>query len=376
MPILSLPSPLTSLFRREQLGWIGIDVGSAALKIAQIERRSGKTVIAASALVENPYPNDWMSEAQDLSWIRRALQENLLEFHRLGSAPAACVLSPSATEIRAIELPGGSDDELRAMAEEELKTSFPERADDLQFDLWEAPTPGAEANSATATLNALVTSRKLTERVASEIAACGLDCRVLDGQPWSATRAAQLALQGERAQTSVAILDWGCTTAQLTVARQGKPLFTRSMRDCGLSGVVNSISQGLSISAADVPHLLSTYGLPAPGAAAGEQQRLRQLLGDMLADSLKRLVDELTKTLQYLKLQWAAHAPEHLLLIGGGAAIRNVDANLKEALEMPVETWRLPGDSNGNEQLNEQLGDVPPQLLANAVALSGLAWQS
>lgn len=372
MPILSLTKPLTGLFRREKCGWIGIDVGSASLKIAQVESRAGELVIAASALVENPHSADWASGAQDLSWIGRAIREDFLEFYRLKTAPAACVLSPAVTEVRAIELPAGTDDELRAMAEEELKTSFPERADDLQFDLWDAPVPGTDPAAGTATFSALVTSRGLTERVAAEIASCGLDCRVLDGQPWTASRAAQLLLQTERRQSTIAILDWGHLTAQLIVMRQGQPLFARAMRDCGLGGVVSSISQHLNIPAADVPHLLSVYGLPGAGTEVNGQQRLRQLLGDLLADSLKKLVDELAKTLQYLKLQWAAQAPEYLVLIGGGAAIRNIEVHLSESLEMSVETWRLPGASPAGEQF----GQVPPPMLANAVALSILAWSS
>jgi Tfp pilus assembly PilM family ATPase len=135
---------------------------------------------------------------------------------------------------------------------------------------------------------------------------------------------------------------------------------------------VTAISQGLNIDASDVPHLLTTYGLPAENGGNSEQQRLRQLLGDMISDPMKKLVDELTKTTQYLKLQWGDHAPEQLLLIGGGGAICNVDSYLAESLELPVACWRLPGAANSAASP----GEPPQQILANAIALSTLAWQS
>lgn len=354
------------LIRRRKLGWIGVDVGTQTVKIAQVSLHEGRPRIVQGIAVTNQAGSllDETDTAAD--WITRAVRNGLTARRGFHGSTAACTLSGAATELRAIDLPAGTDDQCRELVLEELGGL--ERIRNVQFDYWDVPTPGDGNPERLRQVNVLSVSRPLADRVAECLLDAGLTCRVLDGRPFALARAGRW-LASMKTTAPVGILDWGHSTATLVIARDGRPLFTRTLRDVGLKRFTDAVARGFGFTAEECRFLLSTYGLPDPVRESTlELVELQHAVAQVGKDPLAQFVDELDRTLTYLKTQRPGIAPGRLWLCGGGATIRNADAHLASVVDLPISRWKLSRSCD--------VKGAPAELLAQAMALSALAWES
>jgi Tfp pilus assembly PilM family ATPase len=147
-------------------------------------------------------------------------------------------------------------------------------------------------------------------------------------------------------------------------------VFTRHLRDCGYSTLPASVTEGLGLPVEDAERLLATHGLCDPAKPDDPLRDVQEVLTDVTAEALGKMVSRLDKTLAYPELHRSRLLPERIWLFGGGATVRNLPAVLSARIGLPVEAWRLPwGDSPA------VTGSLPPmEILGTAAALSALAW--
>ena len=98
---------------------------------------------------------------------------------------------------------------------------------------------------------------------------------------------------------------------------------------------------------------------------------LRRLIGDRAAEPMACLVDELKKTISYLRRQGSTLMPDRILLFGGGAAVKNSASFLSSRIDIPVSRWQpaWPADDN------DHAGSARNVLFGPAMALSALAFR-
>ena len=94
------------------------------------------------------------------------------------------------------------------------------------------------------------------------------------------------------------------------------------------------------------------------------------VIGEVMADVLREMSDELERTLSFVGLQHRGLQVGRLLLCGGGATVRNVGEWLSRRLKLNVAPWQLPGESAEPSTAS----GIPSALLATALGLSALAW--
>ena len=109
-----------------------------------------------------------------------------------------------------------------------------------------------------------------------------------------------------------------------------------------------------------------------PNRDQGACEELQSVIEEVTAQPMNRFVDELNRTLTFLRQQRRALAPEKLVLFGCGATVGNISQFLCDKLDLPVEPWRL----EGAETLGNAGHAVPLPLLGPAIALSSLAWST
>jgi actin-like ATPase involved in cell morphogenesis len=131
------------------------------------------------------------------------------------------------------------------------------------------------------------------------------------------------------------------------------------------------ICENLGISRDECRYMLATYGInesPLQATANDVSEAISQLT----ADPLQHIVDELRKTLSYIRKQLPSLAPDRLLLFGGGATIRNVAITLARSVGIESAVWQLASESvDRSESI-----DPSQALLGPAIALSALAGAS
>jgi Tfp pilus assembly PilM family ATPase len=336
-------------------GWVGIDLGSHAIKLAQLERRNGRLGFAAYwSVPANSRINTNALESGRLSGIDRDLAGIRQLF---GGTDCAAALSMSLVELRSMDLPMASHKEMRSMVTAELGAED-DRHSDQCFDFWINPDGGDDL----AQVTALAASEKVVEHAAREMLRAGYTCRVCDGIPCALARASVLADPDE--DRPAAIVDLGETCWTLVIASAGKPAFTRILRGDGLGVVIRSLQDGLQLSREHCTQLLKRYGLDT---AAGTQPRAAEAIGRLVIGRLRELADEVERTLAYVASQFPAIKPQRMWLTGGGAAIPGLPALLQARANIPVLPWKLFDAGAGDP-------DYPGQF-AVAAALSALRWE-
>jgi Tfp pilus assembly PilM family ATPase len=363
-------SLLPRLRARPRTGWIGIDIGSHSIKLAQLELVQGQKQIVESAVIPIPESAELTAESIKSGWLAQTLRHQLLQHRGFRGRNAACVLSMSVTEFRALNIPPGSPKERREMIAQELAESGNSLSENSDFDFWEGYTGPAEAANGEATVNVLSIPNGLATHVAKAVQSAGLNCQILDGGPFVMARSLELVNRRSTHEQPIAILDWGNKTAHFVIISGGQPVFSRVLKDCGVGALVTAVGRGLSLDPEDCHQLLSTCGVPNPHLDHAERTELQEMVIDFAGEMLHQVAVELDKTLSYLGSQRAELLPEELWLIGGGATIQNIDQWISFETGVAATRWRPEQRSSASHFQEGKSVEV----LAQAAALSELGW--
>ncbi|TWT88916.1 Competence protein A [Pseudobythopirellula maris] len=348
------PSKLNSLLGVAKQGWIGADLGAAAVKVAQVTRRRGSYSIAAAALVDRDRP--WETDpAQDP--VEETSADALLAGSSLCNAlsgrDAAAVVSMSRCEHAAVKAPTT----VERLDESEVRRRAAVLAlpglDSCQLGWW----PGAAERSGDAvSWNLIGLDRDLSDRVAREVVNAGWDCRLIDAMPWCLARAVGL-VRGADQDKTFATLDIGYDRAVLCLVQSGRPVFVRALRGVGLRDALGIVRNDLGLDAGDADLLLRR-------ATEGKS---RADTASPLDETVLNLADETARTLAFWRGKSAGLEPGRVWLFGGGALLPGVAPAVAEATSTEASVWSLPFD-------NEEASVWPAPLFGAAAGLSALAW--
>jgi type IV pilus assembly protein PilM len=347
---------------RRTYGLIGVDLGSHAIKLAQLERAaSGLRLVNARTIIR---PQRALEDQGDtMSWWEESLAAERLDAQFVGQA-AACTASAPSAELVLLAIPDGSRSQQRTMLEGELAAQLAGALEDYTIDFWrvsDATSTAAADNVAAATL-----AVDDGERIAHALASAGLICKCIEPKPLAIARAQKLSAPD--ANEPVAVLDWGYEQACLSIVVRGRPRFFRNLRDCGFKRLLSAFMQALELSQGDAQALLSTVGLDGPLPPDAKLAPAREAIENVSVRPLQGLAIELTKTLNYI----AEHRPQlkshELVLCGGGAIVRNIASRLEERLGRTVRAWRFDALAEVG------LPSMHAPAFASALSLSSLKW--
>jgi len=343
-------------------GWIGIDLGTHAVKLAQVERRGGRLQLVDAIAIRRSeaWPAGDEEPLSSSNEIRAALSLG----GNFAGRDAAVTLPMAVCDVRACTIPAAADADTKRAILHELDTVYGDTEATRDYDFW---TTSAADDEETQNAIAMSIPSFWTSRVARDLTESRLIGNVLDGLPLAMARAVTLGTaNSSSAQTAgpVAALDWGYHRATLCTVEGGRPRFVRTLRNAGFESIVTAVRQRLEVTAEEAQKLLWEHGLPSKATGAGSE--LQEVLEEVTHDAMGSFLDELSKTIGFLQGQRRELAPHRLILFGGGATVRNIAEFLAERVELPAETWRLGGTEP----------QVPAALLGPAIALSSLAWSA
>ena len=182
-----------------KFGWIGVDLGTHTVKLAQAVRTTEGVRLRHAAVIQRPAP--W-SEADalavdepDPSWPEILAALECGGFH---GRSAACVLPMNVCELRGLKVPPGDEQERHSMIAGELAGEESAPSLPTEFDYWEI---GGEKGIETTdgfNVNVMSVTRPWIDRVAADCQQARLDCWAVDGAPLAMARAVSLASGAER----------------------------------------------------------------------------------------------------------------------------------------------------------------------------------
>ena len=349
-----------------KIGWIGIDVGSAAIKAVQLERTSNGVRIANSEIIPHS-AKELINDEGDA--VQHTLRKHLVRSSPFRGRDAAFSLPMSLTELRSFNLPPADDNELRTMLLQELEGKSEAS---VEFDYWRTES-ATRTSSAASQVSVLSVDSDPATRAANRLVGAGLRCQVLDGMHFAIARAVQLAAPNEDAP--MAAIDWGSSTGTFILVRNGQPIFTRLLRDCSFSRLVGLGQRQLKTSRESFESMLQQHGCrhllqltsDEDGKPTLTNDNEQVAVGQQLMQPLRMLVDELGRTLSYVRKQMSDRFPKRMWMFGAGATIAELAPFLAEQLSFPCEVWSLPRRGLDASQ--------PDALFGAAAALSALAWE-
>ena len=338
MMITSASTSRREQSRRSGSAALGIDIGTTSIKMARVNMTGGRWTISNRLVL--PVRDKRTKYSPDDGFRGLADELNILRSRTLATRhDCSCVLPMSLTDIRSVEVPDGADSDVHQMAVEALKDCYPDFDQRVTKSWRHSETPHDMAM-----VSAVSVRTGIAEQIVADLDGVHLKCVSMNSLPFMLARAAEMS-HAVNDHQPVGLLDWGHSSVTFVVARQGRPEFVRSFRDCSGGSAVCSLSEGLQLDEDDIRHVLATCGLPSTGTspdAHGISQSVRQ----MLMPEIEKVCGELQKTLMYLRHHLRPLLPARLLLFGGMASIPNIADAFQEHCRIETFPWSLNADNS------------------------------
>jgi Tfp pilus assembly PilM family ATPase len=362
------------------LGWIGVDLGTHSVKVAQAVRTSEGIRLRHAAVIQRPTP--WSDadalalDEPDPSWPEILAA---LECGDFRGRNAACLLPMNVCELRGLKIPQGDVHERRAMIASELADDDADLARPLEFDYWELGGEKGIETTEGFNVNVMSITRPWIDQVAEDCQRVRLDCWAVDGGPLAMARAVSLAAGAQHGERAVAV-DWGFSNTTITIVGRGRPLYARRLHDCPFRKCLAAIQDSLGISRDQAQYLVDVHGVTPVDSeqqsSSAEEQGIQAAITAATAEVTTSLVEQIGRTIRFVEQQRRCQHPTALWLMGGGASVRNIGPHLSAALGMPVSIWGLPPEREAPRTTAQISATLPATLFGPALALSALAWRA
>lgn len=353
------------------LGWIGVDIGTHTIKLAQAERTATGYALRHAAVIQRT--DSWseselvLAEPQSSGVEIRAA----LECSSFRGRDAACLLPMNVCEWRGLKVPQGEPRERRAMIENELADDWSERPVPMEFDYWEIAAGGEADHVDGFNVNVIAVTRPWIARLADDCQQARLDCWAVDGGPLAIARAVGL-VTSTRNDRRVLAIDWGFSNVTLCIVGNGLPLYARRLHECSFRRCLDAIQSELGVSLDYAQHLADAHGVSPESGHDRDSDEIQTAVTDAVAETLTHLIEQVQRTLKFVETQRRHLRPMAIWLLGGGASMKNIAAYFSHALELPVHVWNVPRSS----EMEPDLEDRRAAMFGSAFALSAMAWSA
>jgi type IV pilus assembly protein PilM len=355
----------------QRYGWIGVDVGTHTVKLAQTVRDGSDVRLHRAAVIQRPV--SWSGEDG------LALEQPITSYPEIRAAvecgdfegrDAICALPMNACQLRSLNVPPGTDQERRTIIRDELADDWAELQKTMDFDFWETEPTRGDKSADAFNVSVLATSRLWISQLWRDCRRSGLDCWAIDGLPLAMARSVSMAgglAGGHRAL----VVDWGYSNTTLCIAGDDRPLYSRRAPDCSFGRVLDAVVELFDVTLDEAQYLIENEGVKAGETSTNSDPHIAEAITGAASDSVDGLVRQIQRTLQFTEMQRRHLQPVAIWLMGGGASMKNIGPYLAETLSLPVHVWTLP-----QEEPIACASGSRSAVFGNAAALSALAWRA
>lgn len=318
------------MFGRPKKGWIGVDLGEGAVKIAQLVRKGNRLSLANCAAAERSLAGEGP--------VAERLRAASLLAEGLRGRQAAATLSMSSTKVQAT-------DEDYLPADGETVAS------------WSA---GPNSNYT------LSTASQTVDQAVETLGEYGWHCEVVDGPPLTIARVLQLS-PGYEATKLLGAIDWGETTVTYVAAKGGQALYARVLRCKGIGSLRKNVAEALGLTLEEAEEAM----LSCHSGRSDQTNGASKVLSSALRDAARPVLNELSRTKEHLEGKLKCRAPESVFLMGAAGTVPLLGPIVSSAVGVVCKPWTAAGLDR-----KAKADDLPDCLLAQAIGLSALAWET
>ena len=373
---------LTQVFGKEKI--VGVDIGSRFIKAVSAEsgRLPGSWRIVKAAIAPTPHDAVRDGIVMDQAGVAEAVR-TLLQSAGIDANAAVAAISGTSVIVRHIKIPKMPEAVLRKSVRFEATKHISSSVEDsmIEFEIT-GPVPGEDDK-----MNVMLVAapNDMVESRLSALVLAGLEPIAIDVEAFALQRAlVDFSPTRPGEGTTLALLDIGATTTDVNIIANGLFALTRNIPIAG-----DSFTQALKAA--------------APGAGWVELERLKTEV-DMasllsvdaeseaaeLARTLQPAIDELLREVRrstnYYQSQLADTANSILpagttsqnsgpvskiVITGGSAKMRGLEAYMSARLGVPVEVWNpFQNPEIESSQLLQSFIDDNHSLLVTSIGLA------
>ena len=301
---------LGSLFSRQPVPMLGLDISSSSVKLVELSRdKAGQLVLDRCAI--EPLERGWITDGniEKFDEVAEAVRR-LVKKSGTKTKNVAMALPPSAVITKKIVLPGGmTDQELEVQVEAEANQYIPFPLDEVSLDFC---VVGPSATSA-GDVDVLIAAsrREKVQDIQGLAEAAGLKPVILDVESYASRLATARLIENlpnKGVSTIVALFEVGALTTSMQVIRDDEVLYDR-----------DQAFGGAQLTQLIVRH----YGFSLEEAES--KKRSGELPDDYESGVLKpfveSMVQEIGRALQFFFTSTPHNKVDYIMLAGGSAAL-------------------------------------------------------
>jgi type IV pilus assembly protein PilM len=340
---------------------IGLDVGSTAVRAAELTEGSPPTVVRA-AQVPLPAGAVENGEVRDVPAVSEALRE-LWTRGGFKSRKVWMGVGNQRVVVREIALPAMPEKELRQSLGFQVQEFIPMPVDEAVLDYHLIEEREIDGRQMIRLL--LVAAQKaMVDTLVAAATGAKLEPMGLDLVPFALVRAVGASGAGMELESTggEAVVDIGAHVTNIVVHATGETRFVRILPSGGRDITV-AIARGLSVEDAVAERL--KRGEAVEGVDATPEQAL-----EIAMQRATKFVDEIRSSLEFYTAQTQGARIDRVLVSGGGSKLEGFIQILRQRMPVTVEPGRVFSRVGSQLSLSEDAQTEAEPVLATAVGLA------
>lgn len=331
---------------------IGVDISSSYIKMVEIAD-AGKGLYRVERYIIDPLPKDVVTDGNIVN-IEAASDVMKRAHKQLGTRikNIALALPAAAVITKKVLLSGNQrEEDMETQVQSEANQYIPFSLDEVNLD-FQVIGPAPNSAEEVEVLIAASRKEKIEDRVAVAEAA-GLKTTVMDVESYAALTAFSLiqgTASGIESKDVTAIIDIGAQTTRVTVMHEDQSVYTREQQLGGYQ-LTQDISRQFGMPMEEAEVAKKTGGLPDNYGP------------DVLQPFNEKIVQEISRALQFFFTSTQFNKVDHILLSGGCAMLDG----LEEMVAQRTQVHTLIANPFANMALSSKI--KPRQLTLDAPAL-------
>lgn len=313
---------MLSLFKPKTAGWVGVDIGSASVKMVALTKHGQSYQIEGYAVVPLPPTAVVDGNVEIPGEVSDAIERGMT-ICGINLSHAVTAVPSSAVITKRLEISNafmGMELEEQVQVEADQFIPYPLEEVALDFEVVGPVDKAPELNE----ILLVACRRDDADSREEAINGSGLKCEVIDIDTYAIERTLPLLQQSEPGGQMVGIVDIGGATLTLNVFKGNKIVYNREQAFGG-NDLTNMIHQQKGMAVAEVERLLS--------------------LGELDDDTMEMLVlpfrqtvvQQVSRALQFYYSSGSQGQLSKLYLAGGTASLQGLSAMVSEEIGVPTE---------------------------------------
>lgn len=317
------------MFLSEKTPLVAVDIGSYSIKLAQLAQTRGTYELLGFGAMP-------LEEGCVVDGVVRRQHEviegltNLIKAEKVETKFTVSSVAGEAVIIKRIKVPSMSEEELAESIGEEAEQYIPFDIDDVSIDfqiLDTSPVKTEEDEEDEDKMEILLVAvqREIIDNRMDLLLEAGLKPAIIDLDVFAMVNAASLGADLTK-MGAVALIDLGESFTHLNIMLDGVTAYTRDIPVGGhtctrklMSKFEINFKQAIDFKSGHIPNRIQKDGV-----------------AEVIIGSFDKILDEIQKSFEFFSTTSNTQV-ERIMICGGGALIRGVDAFLSGHLKIPVQ---------------------------------------